>query len=138
MQLDVDLPKQSATNDLPDQAQDQVLADLNDIATANVHDGAADTFRGFNDNIVVFRHVEGVQGLDLLAGAVEDTLIDRVRNAVVDQLGKYQAVFTLVEHLKGIGREGQHAANVRVAGEDSIDVPREFGSLVLVDSVRSI
>jgi hypothetical protein len=82
--------------------------------------------------------VEVVQRLDLLAGLVQNTLVDCVRYAVVDQLRQYETVLALIEHLEGIGGEGQAVADIWVAGEDSIDVARELGSLVFVDGVSDV
>ncbi len=38
VQLDVDLAQQTAADDLPDETEDQVLPDLDDVPTANVDD----------------------------------------------------------------------------------------------------
>jgi hypothetical protein len=42
--LDVDLAEQSPPNDLPDEAEDEVLPTLGNVGRADVNDGAADTF----------------------------------------------------------------------------------------------
>ena len=76
--------------------------------------------------------------LDLLSSLVQNTLIDGVRHAVVDQLRQNQTILALVEHLECIGREGQEVANIRVSGKDSIDVSRELGPLIFVDCVCNI
>lgn len=82
--------------------------------------------------------MEGVERLDLLAGPVEDALVDGIRHAVVDELAQDQPVLALVKHLKGVGRERQTVADVWVAGEDGIDVAGELGALVLVDGVGDV
>lgn len=105
VQLDVNLAQQSTANNLPDQAQNQMLPDLDDVASADVHNRAADTLGGFDDNVVVLTHMESIEIFRLSAGDVEDTLIDGVRYTVVDELGENQTILALVEHLKGIGRE---------------------------------
>lgn len=138
VELDVNLAQQTTANDLPNQTQNKMLTNLDDVPAANVHDGAPNALGGVDHDVVVFRHVESVQLLDLLTGLVEDTLIDGVWDAVVDQLGQDQAVLALVEHLEGIGGEGQEVADVGIAGQDGIDVPRELGSLILVDRVGDI
>lgn len=79
--------------------------------------------------------MEGVECLDLLADSVQDTLIDCVGYTVVDELGQYETVLALVEHLKGIGGERQLVANVGISGKDGIDVTGEFFALILVDGV---
>lgn len=138
VQLDVDLAEQTSPDDLPDQTQNQVLAHLDDVSTANVDDRTPNTLGRLNDNVVVLGEVEVVQLLDLPAGLVQDTLVDCVGHAVVDELGQHETVLALVEHLKGVGGEGQAVANVRVAGEDGIDVAGELGSLVFVDGVGDV
>lgn len=138
VQLDIDLAEKTSPDDLPDQTQDQMLAHLDDVSTANVDDGTPNAFRRLNNNVVVLGEVEVVQRLDLLAGLVQDTLVDCVRHAVVDQFRQHETVLALVEHLEGIGGERQAVANIWVAGEDGIDVARELGSLVFVDGVRDV
>jgi len=138
VELDVDLAQQTAADNLPDEAEDEMLADLNDVAGANVDDGAANTLGGLDDDVVVLGHVEGIEGLDLAARHVQDTLVDGVGDAVVDELGEDQTILALVEHLKGIGREGEAAVNVGIACEDGIDVARELGPLIFVDGVGDV
>ena len=133
MQLDVDLAEQTSPDDLPDQTKNQMLSNLDNVSSANVDNRAADALCRFNDNVVVLSKVEVVQRLDLLARFVEHTLVDGVRHAIVDEFGQDKAVFAGIEHLKGIGGEGQSVANVGVASKDCIDVARELGPLVLVD-----
>src|ERR1700712_1910486 len=107
-----------------------MLSDLDNIASTNVDDGAADTLGGFNDDIVVFGHMERVECLDLFSNLVQDTFINGVRYAVVDQLRQDQPVFAVVEHLEGISRKRQHMANVGIAGKDGIDMGGEGSSLL--------
>lgn len=138
VQLDIDLTEKTTTDDLPDKAKDQVLADLDDVASTNVNDGAADTLGGLDNDVVVLAHLESIEVLCLLSGHVHDSLVDGVGHAVVDELGKDETVLALVEHLESVSGEGQPRANVRVTGEDSIDVTSELGPLVLVDGVCDI
>lgn len=138
VQLDVDLAQQAATNDLPDQAENEMLPNLDNISTSNVHDGTANAFGRIDDDVIILGHVESIQLLDLLSGLVQNTFIDGVRHAVVDQLGEDQAVLALIEHLERVGGEGQEVSNVRIAGQDGIDVSREFGSLIFVDRVGDV
>lgn len=115
-----------------------MLADLDDVTAADVYDRAADTLGRLDDDVVVLGHLECVEGLGLLAGHVENSLVDGVGDAVVDELRQDQAVFAVVEHLEGIGREGQATANIGIAGQDGIDVAGELGALILVDGVRDV
>ena len=138
VQLDVDLAEQTSPDDLPDQTQNQMLAHLNDVPTANVDNGTPNTLCRLNNDVVVLGEVEVVQLLDLFARLVENTLVDCVGYAVVDQLRQHETILALIEHLEGVGREGQAVANVWVAGKDGIDMARELGSLVLVDGVSDV
>jgi hypothetical protein len=79
--------------------------------------------------------VEGVQSLDFLARSVQYTLVDGVGHAVIDQLGQHQAVLAVVEHFECVDGEGEEVSNIGIAGKHSIDVPCEFGALILVDCV---
>lgn len=115
-----------------------MLSDFNDILTANVNDGTADTLCGIDDNVVVLGHLESVQVLNPLSGTVEDTLIDSIGNAVIDELRKNQAILALIEHLKGIGTEGKDMTDIRVTGEDGVYVTSEFSSLILVDGMCGV
>jgi hypothetical protein len=138
VQLDIDLAEQTSPDDLPDQTQNQVLTHLDDITTANVDDGTPNTLGRLDNNVVILSKVEIVQLLDLLARLVQDTLVDCVRHAVVDELGQHETILALVEHLEGVGGEGQAVADVRVASEHSIDVAGELGALVFVDGVGDV
>lgn len=82
--------------------------------------------------------MEGIEALDLLSRPVQNSLVDGVGDTVVDELGEDETVLTLVEHLKGIGREGQAIANVGVASQDGVDMTGELGSLVLIDGVGNV
>lgn len=135
VESDIDLAEKTSADNLPDQTKNQVLLDLDDVARANVDNRTADTLCRLNDDVVVLSHVEGVECLDLLADSVQDTLIDCVGYTVVDELGQYETVLALVEHLKGIGGERQLVANVGISGKDGIDVTGEFFALILVDGV---
>ena len=135
MQLDIDLAQETSPDDLPDQTQNQVFLDLYNVSTANVHHRATNTLCRLNHDVVVLCHVEGVQCLDLLADSVQDTLVDGVRYAVVDELGQDQTVLAVVKHLKGVGIERQQVADIGVSRENSIDVPCELGQLILVDGM---
>lgn len=138
MQLDINLAEQTSPDNLPNQTKNQMLSDLDDISTANVDDGAANTLRRLDDDVVVFCKVEVVQRLELLAGLVEYTLVNCVGYAVVDELGEHQAIFTGIEHLESVGREGQKVPNIGVSGQDSIDMAGELGSLIFIDCVCDV
>lgn len=138
VQFDVDLAEQATADNLPNEAEDKMLPHFNNVTTANVDHGAADTLGGLDHNVVVLRHLEMVEGLGLPAGDVKDTLIDGVWYTVVDELRENQAVLALVEHLERVGREGEAAPNVGITGEDGINVAGKLGSLVFVDGMRDV
>lgn len=114
VKLDVNLPQESATDNLPDETEDEMFSDLNDISSANVDDGATNSLCGLNDNVVVLAHLEGVEIFGLFARYVENSFVDCVGDAVVDELGQHQTILALVKHLKSIGRERQAARNISV------------------------
>lgn len=100
VELDINLAQKSAPDNLPDETENQVLTALNDIAGANIDDGTADGLCGIDDNVVVFGHVEVVELLGAGGGTIEDTLVDRVGDGIVDELCEDEAIFALVKHLQ--------------------------------------
>ena len=138
MKLDIDLAKQTPADNLPDEAEDEMLPHFDNVAAANVDHREADTLGGLDNDVVVLRHLEVVEVLGLPPGNVEDTLVNGIRYAVVDELRQDQAVLAIVEHLKSVGGEGEAAPDVGVAGQNGIDVAGELGSLVLVDGMRDV
>lgn len=105
MKLNVDLCKQSATDDLPDQAEYKMFTAFSDITGSNVDDRAANSLGGCDDNIVVFGHLESIKGFPR-SSFVEDTGINRFGDGVVDELAKNQTISALIEQLHGVGRNG--------------------------------
>ena len=138
VELNVDFAQQTTANNLPDQSEYQVLADLNDISRSNVHDRTTDTLGGLNDDVVVLSVVESVQSLDLLSWSVQHTLIDGIWHGVVDQLGENKSVLAVVEHLEGVGWEWEQVPNIWVACEDGIDVSGKLSTLILVDVMHDV
>jgi hypothetical protein len=60
-----------------------MFSTFGDIGRTNVDYWTSDTFGGGDDDVVVFSHLEGVQGF--LGGFVEDSLIDGLGDRVVDE-----------------------------------------------------
>lgn len=135
VQLDINLAKQTPTDDLPDQAKNQVLPHFNDISTSNIHNRTTDTLCRVDNDVVVLSHVESIQLLQLLSNPVQYTLINGIWNTVVDELRENETIFTLVEHLERIRGEGKEAADIRVSRKDGVDVASEFCPLIFVDGV---
>lgn len=138
VQLDINLSKQTAADNLPDQPEEQVLANLNDILAANVDYRATNTFCRVDNNVVVLGHVERIQLLDLRARLVQNPLINCVGNTVVNQFRQDQPVLALIEHFEGIRGEGKHMANIGVARQNGVDMSREFGTLIFVNCMGDI
>ena len=86
MKLDINLSKQASSYNLPDQAKNQMLSNLNNVAATNVYDRTPNGLGRVDDYIVVLSHVESIDLLDFLARYIQDTLIDGIGDAVVDQL----------------------------------------------------
>ena len=103
MQLDIYFAKQTSANHLPDEAQNEMFSNLDYISTSNVNNRTTNTLRRLDDNVVVLGHMECVEGLDLLASTIQDSLVDGVRDAVVDQFGENQSILAFIKHLKGVG-----------------------------------
>lgn len=94
--FDANLRQETPPNDLPDETEDEVLRTVSDVLRSDVDDRASDTLgRGDND-VVVLRDLEGVERLRLPLGdrrLVKDTLVDRVRDRVVDELAENETVY---------------------------------------------
>lgn len=138
VQFDIDFTQETTANDLPNETKDQMLAHLNNIASTNVDDRAADTFAGFNDDIVVFAHLEGIEVLRLSSRDIQDTLVDRIGNTIIDEFCKDQSVLAVIKHLEGVGWEWEPTAEICVAGEDGVDMASELSALVFIDGVRDV
>ena len=82
--------------------------------------------------------MESVQVLDLPSRNIQYTLIDGIWDAVIDEFGQHETVLAFVEHLEGVGGEGQAATNIGIAGKHGIDVTGKFRALILVDGVRDV
>lgn len=93
--LDVDLTQQTPADDLPDQAENEVLFPLLQIVRSDIDDRASDTLCRGDDDVVVFGHLECVECTRLASLGrcfVEDSLVDRIGYRVVDQLTQDKTV----------------------------------------------
>lgn len=115
-----------------------MFTDFDNVTRANVDNGAADTLGRFDDDVVILRHLEGIQRLGLSSSNVENSLIDGVGNAVVDEFGQYQTVLALVKHLKGVGRERQAATDICIACQNGVDVAGKLGSFIFIDGMGDV
>lgn len=88
VKLDINLAKQTTLDDLPNESKNQVLTTFNKILGTNVNNRASDSLGRVDNDIVVFSHLEAV---DLLS-SIEDTLIDGVRDGVVDEFTHNQTI----------------------------------------------
>lgn len=138
VELDVYFSEQTAADDLPDKTKDKMLADFNDVTSTDVDNGATDALGRLNDDVVVLAHLKSIEVLGLLAGQVQDPFIDSIRDTIVDELRKDQAILAVVEHFEGIGGEGEACAKVLIAGKDRVNVAGEFGALILIDGVGDV
>jgi len=86
VKLDINLAKESPSDDLPDQTKNKMFPALNKIRRANIHD-MSETFGRVNDQIVVFDHLELTEFLALV-WFIKNTFINRVGNRVIDKLRK--------------------------------------------------
>jgi hypothetical protein len=94
MMLDVDLAQQSSSDDLPNQTQDQVFPSLGDVLRADVDDGTSDTFGRGDDDVIVLGDLEGVE-FAFRGRLVEDSVVDGIRDRVVDEFTQNQTVYAL-------------------------------------------
>jgi len=115
-----------------------MFSDLDNVLTSDIDNRAADTFGRVDYDVVVLGHMKRIQLSDILAGPIQNTLIDCIRYTVVDEFCKHQAVLAMIKHLKGVRGKRQQVTNVRIAGKNSINVPRELGPLIFIDRVRNI
>lgn len=116
VELDVDLREQTAADDLPDQAEDEMLAALRKVRCADVDDRTSDRFRGCDHDVVVFGDLEVVEGLGSRR-LVQHSYVDRFRNRVIDELGKNESISAIVEQLHRMGRDRDPVPDIGVAVE---------------------
>lgn len=115
-----------------------MLPYFDDISAAYIDHRTPDALCGVDDDVVVLGHVKCVQSLDFLPRPVQYTLINRIWHAVIYELRQHQAVFAVVEHLKGVGGERQPVSDVWISSQHRIDVSCEFRPLILIDCVCDI
>lgn len=89
MELDINLAEQTAFDDLPNQTKNQMLSSFDDILRTNVDNRASNSLGRVDDNVVVFNHLEVVY----LFGGVQDTLINSIRDGIVDKLTKDETIY---------------------------------------------
>lgn len=138
MEFDVDLAQETTSNDLPDETENEMLPNLDNVTSTNVDDGAANTLGRLDDNVVVFSHLKGIEILGPFPRRIQDTFVDSVRDTVIDEFGQDEPVLALVKHLKGICREWKAATDIYIPSKDSIDMPSEFGAFVFVDGMCDV
>lgn len=91
MKTNIDLGQETGLDDLPDEAQNQVLASIHDILGSNVDDTASDSLGRVDGDVVVLDDLEvGELVLD-----VQDTLIDGVGHRVVDEFAQKETICML-------------------------------------------
>lgn len=117
MKLDVNLCKQSSSNDLPDKTQNKMFCSLCYVARTNVDDRASDGFGRCNDNVVVLGHLERVQAL-LSSRLVQNSDIDSVRDGIVDEFTEDKPISAFFKNLHGISGDRESCANVWIVLED--------------------
>ena len=115
-----------------------MLSNLFDIPTPNIDHRTPDGFSRIDHNVVVLRHMKGVEWLYLLSHPIENPFINRVRHAVVNQFCQYQSILAFIKHLKGIGRKGKTMADIRVARQHCVDVSSKLRPLVFVDGMCNV
>lgn len=117
MQLNIHLCQQTSPNNLPNETQDQMFPSLSDIARSDVHNGATDTFRRSNNDIVVFGDLESVERFTR-GWFVENTEVDCVGYGVVDEFAKDETIFTVVEELHCVCWDGETVAYFWIVLDD--------------------
>ena len=138
MEFYINLPQETSANDLPDETKNEMLTDFDDIATSNIHNRAANSFGRVDHNVVIFGHVECIQGLDLFSRLIQNTLINGIWDTVVDQLCQDQAIFAFIEHFERVGGKREGISYIWVASKNSIDVPGKFCPFILIDGMCDI
>lgn len=93
MELDIDLAQKTSLDDLPDKTKDQMFTGFHNILRPNVNHRAPNRLGRVDDNVVVFDHLELIDGLLGLATNVQYTFIDRIRHRIVDQFTQNETVY---------------------------------------------
>jgi len=106
----IDFAEETDLDDLPDQTQHQVRGTINKILATNVDDVAANSFGRVDGDLLVLSHFVHVEVIAL----VEHTLINSVRNGVVDQFAQQQAIFHRGEQGHVLRVDRQSVSNVAI------------------------
>ena len=117
MEFDIDLSKQTASDDLPDEAEYQMFPAFGDICSANIDDGTSDALGRGDDNVVVFRDLEGIERFTWL-GLIQDTDVDSVWHGIVDEFAQDQTVLAFIEELHGVCWDGVTKSYIRIVFND--------------------
>ena len=133
----VDLAEQPASDNLPDETEDQMLSALLDVLRTDVNHRAPDGLGGRDNDVVVLSHLEGIN-LFAWSGLVQNSHIDRIRDRIIDEFTKDQPVATLVEQLHGVRGDWNPVADVRIAFKHGVDMIRKLGAFVLVDCMADV
>ena len=94
-----------------------MLSAFRNVNGSDVDYRASNSLCRQDDNIVVFGHLEVVQGL-ARGRFVQDTVVDCLGHRVIDELGEDEAVPALIKKLHGICGNRQTMGNVGIAFKD--------------------
>lgn len=88
-----------------------MLSPLSNITRTDVYNGATDTLRRGDDDIVVFSDLESVERF---TGRwfIENTKINRVWNGIIDEFTQNKTISAFIEQLHSFRRNGKAVANV--------------------------
>ena len=115
-----------------------MLSNLFNVPTPNIDYRTSNSFGRIDHDIVILSHMKGIERLYLLSHPIQNSFINRVRHAIVDQLCQYQSILTFIEHLESICGKRKTMANIGVTRQHCIDVPSELGPFIFIDGMGNV
>ena len=137
VELYIDLCEETASDDLPDETEDEMLSALCEIGGTDIDNGASNTLRTSNDNVIVLCDLESIQRL-LRGWFIKNTEIDSVWDRIIDEFAENEAVLAVIVQLHSIRWNWISVCKIWVMLEHLVYMIREFALFVLIYCMRHI
>ena len=117
MELDIHLCEQTASDDLPDETKYEVLSAFSEICCANIYNGTSNAFGGGDNNVVVFRDLEGIEWFTWLR-LIQHPHVDSIRYRIINEFAKDQTILAFIEELHGVCRDWMAMSYIWIVFDD--------------------
>jgi hypothetical protein len=124
----IDLGEETNPNDLPNETKDKMGLSLDQILVTNVDDVATNSLGGVDCQCLIFNDSERIQ-----IGLVQDTLINSIRDSIVNQFANNESVLDRGEKGHVFLVNGKAATNVLVLLEGIVNVVSKGDFLLITE-----